>query len=99
MTKFNKLLTTAFVSLLAGGMAVAPNDAFAAGSKNPCAPASMRVSNPCAAKVANPCAAKAANPCAAKASNKSDMIKDKAEKVRGKFDYPLLSPFSTYPQG
>ena len=92
MTKLDKLLATATVAALFGvGLAVAPHEAFAAGSKDPSVPASMKVSNPCAPK--------AANPCAAKASGKSDMSKDKSEKSRDKFDYPLLSDYMAKPQG
>ena len=92
MTKLDKLLaTTAFAALFGAGLAVAPHEALAAGSKNPCAPTSMKVSNPCAPK--------AANPCAAKESGKSDMSKDKPEKIRGKFDYPLLPDYMAKPQG
>ncbi len=84
MTKLDKLLaTTAFAALLTGGLAVVPQDAFAQAA-NPCAPK--------ATKASNPCAPKAANPCASKESGKSDMGKDKSEKIRDKFDYPRFNP-------
>lgn len=69
MTKLNKLLTTtAFAALLAGGLAVVPQVAFAQAA-NPCAPKATKASNPCAPKVANPCAPKAGNPDAGKSKS------------------------------
>ena len=69
MTKLNKLLTTTAVAALLGvGLAV-PQEAFAAGSKDPSVPASMKVSNPCAAKKPDAAPQKAANPCAPKEKN------------------------------
>ena len=70
MTKLDKLLaTTAFAALLGAGLAVAPHEAFAAGTKDPSVPASMKVSNPCAAKKPDAAPQKAANPCAPKEKN------------------------------
>ena len=89
MTKLDKLLATATVAALFGvGLAVAPHEAFAAGSKDPSVPASMKVSNPCAPKATG-----------GDKSGTSAITKEKSEKSRDKFDYPLLSDYMAKPQG